>query len=101
MKKAVRRTLSATVAAAMAIGLMTGCSSGKEGQKPAGEASGTEAQAAGSGQQAGTGGEQTTIKFWDGNWQEAVVSPSCTGRRRNLFKAARCLLEEVRRKRGC
>lgn len=36
MKKAVRRTLSATVAAAMAIGLMTGCSSGKEGQKPAG-----------------------------------------------------------------
>ena len=72
MKKAVRRTLSATVAAAMAIGLMTGCSSGKEGQKPAGEASGTEAQAAGSGQQAGTGGEQTTIKFWDGNWQEAV-----------------------------
>ena len=28
MKKAVRRTLSVTVAAAMAMGLMTGCSSG-------------------------------------------------------------------------
>lgn len=72
MKKAVRRTLSVTVAAAMAMGLMTGCSSGKGEQKPAGEASGPQGQAADSGKQAGAAGEQTTIKFWDGNWQEAV-----------------------------
>lgn len=56
MKKAVRRTLSVTVAAAMAMGLMTGCSSGKGEQKPAGEASGPQGQAADSGKQAGAAG---------------------------------------------
>ena len=60
MKKAVRRTLSVTVAAAMVMGLMTGCSSGKGEQKPAGDASGTQGQAADSGKQAGAAGGQTT-----------------------------------------
>jgi len=65
MKKAVKRTLSMTMAATMALGLMVGCSSTKGEQK-------TESPAPQSDQKTEASGKPVTIKFWDGNWQEAV-----------------------------
>ncbi len=65
MKKVVKRTLSMTMAAAMAIGLMAGCSSAKGEQK-------SESPAPQSDQKTEASGKPVTIKFWDGNWQEAV-----------------------------
>ncbi|WP_312432686.1 ABC transporter substrate-binding protein [Lacrimispora sp.] len=64
MKKVVKRTLSMTMAATMALGLMVGCSSAKGEQK-----SDTAPQ---SDQKTEASGKPVTIKFWDGNWQEAV-----------------------------
>ncbi len=65
MKKVVKRTLSMTMAAAMALGLMTGCSPAKGEQKAESTAPQPE-------QKKEASGEPVTIKFWDGNWQEAV-----------------------------
>ncbi|HCD42468.1 MAG TPA: sugar ABC transporter substrate-binding protein [Lachnoclostridium sp.] len=65
MKKVVKRTLSMTMAAAMTLGLMVGCSSAKGEQK-------SESTAPQSDQKKEASGQPVTIKFWDGNWQEAV-----------------------------
>lgn len=65
MKKVIKRTLSMTMAATMALGLMVGCSSAKGEQK-------SESPAPQSDQKTEASGKPVTIKFWDGNWQEAV-----------------------------
>lgn len=65
MKRVVKRTLSMTMAAACVLGLMAGCSPAK-GEKKA------EITAPQSDQKKEASGEPVTIKFWDGNWQEAV-----------------------------
>ncbi len=65
MKKVVKRTLSVTMAAAMALGLMVGCSSTKGEEQ-------SESPAPQPDQKTEASGKPVTIKFWDGNWQEAV-----------------------------
>lgn len=74
MKRVAKRSMCMVLTAALAGGVLAGCSSG-------GGTGATAAPAATDGQQteavttAGgspAGGEQTTITFWDGNWQEGV-----------------------------
>ncbi len=65
MKKVVKRTLSVTMAVACGLGLMAGCSSAKGEQK-------SESPAPQSDQKTEALRKPVTIKFWDGNWQEAV-----------------------------
>ncbi len=75
MRKTWKKQVSLTTAALLTLGLITGCSSGKPAEKAE-----TAAQQPAAGQtetksDPGPGtaaGEQTTITFWDGNWQEGV-----------------------------
>lgn len=71
MKKIFTKTLGMTMAAAIAAGLLAGCSSTeKNGEaEQSNSKTGTEQEQE---KESESTGEPVTIKFWDGNWQEAV-----------------------------
>lgn len=76
MRKSVKKTAGALILAAVAGGLLAGCSSSqpaKEESTSAAEAAGeTSQEAAGETSGAAADEEEITLTFWDGNWQEAV-----------------------------